>query len=182
MWGIEIKIRNKDDRLSVVEAKKNDFYADNGGVWLGVCLGQRCGYHGCGPRRVGVYAAQHATGRECVSRGSTAGRHVPASRDGKNQSRCMFFSAVVTCSSGWVASQLQALRILIFQTKQSERQAYTWLHRQFSFSNFNSNCTIFGPINRLAWMMHSSAACKKASFFRHEPQMLLDDKKHDVHQ
>lgn len=69
-----------------------------------------------------MYAAQHATGRECVSRGSTAGRHVPAPRDGKNQSWCLFFSAVVTCSSGWVARQLPALRILIFVFKQSSQK------------------------------------------------------------
>lgn len=54
-----------------------------------MCLGQRCGYHRCGPRRAGVHAAQHAAGRERVSRGATAGRHVPAQRDGKSQSQCL---------------------------------------------------------------------------------------------
>lgn len=38
-----------------------------------VCLGQWCGYHRCGPRRAGVYAAQHAAGRECVSCSAAAG-------------------------------------------------------------------------------------------------------------
>lgn len=57
-----------------------------------MCLGQRRGYHGCGPGRAGVYAAQHAAGGECVPRGATAGRHVPAQRDGKNQSQCFILT------------------------------------------------------------------------------------------
>lgn len=42
------------------------------------------------------------------------------------------------------------------------------LHHQFSFLYFQlSNFVISGPINRLAWMMHNSAAYRKASVYRH---------------
>ena len=51
-----------------------------------VCVGKRCGYHRAGPGGAGVYAAQHKAGGECVVGGPTAGRHVPAQRDGKNPS------------------------------------------------------------------------------------------------
>lgn len=57
-------------------------------IWL-MCVpaGERCGYHRCGPRGACVYAAQHAAGGECVPGGPTTRRHVPAQRDGKNQSQ-----------------------------------------------------------------------------------------------
>lgn len=50
-----------------------------------MCLGQRHGRDGGQPGRAGVYAAQHTPGRECVSGGAPAGRHVPAPGDGKNR-------------------------------------------------------------------------------------------------
>ena len=58
-------------------------------VCVCACIGKWCGYHWSVPRRVGVYAPQHPSGRKRVSGGLAAGRDVPAQRDGKNQShRC----------------------------------------------------------------------------------------------
>lgn len=57
-----------------------------------MCVGQQHGRHGREPGRTGVYAAQHTTGRECVSGGATAGRHVPTPGDGKNHSPCSLVS------------------------------------------------------------------------------------------
>lgn len=57
-----------------------------------MCLGQRHGRDGRQPGRAGVYAAQHTPGRECVSGGAPAGRHVPAPGDGKNPSPCVCVS------------------------------------------------------------------------------------------
>lgn len=50
-------------------------------------VGKRCGYHRRGPGGAGVHAAQHAAGRERVSGGPPAGRHVPTQRNGKSQSQ-----------------------------------------------------------------------------------------------
>lgn len=57
-----------------------------------MCVGQRHGRRRREPGRTGVYAAQHPTGRECVSGGTTAGGHVPTSRDGKNHLPCSVVS------------------------------------------------------------------------------------------
>lgn len=92
-----------------------------------MCVGQRCGYHRCGPRGAGVYAAQHAPGRECVSCGSTAGRHVPAPRDGKKAITMLFYQPVKIfwLIAGSVASHKNNGFLLVFLTRQPERQADT---------------------------------------------------------
>lgn len=81
------------DRILEVQISYNDrkvICADGvynvDGVFVFVCVGKRCGYYRCGPGGIGVHAAQHAARRECGSCGSTAGRHISAPRDGKNQS------------------------------------------------------------------------------------------------
>lgn len=68
---------------------KEAYEAERGGeekVTTVMCLDQRHRRHRREPGRTGVYAAQHPAGRERVSGGAPAGRHVPTPRDGKNHS------------------------------------------------------------------------------------------------
>lgn len=54
---------------------------------VSVCIGEWCRYHRIGPRGVGLYAPQYSSGRDRLSGGLTAGRHVPAQRNGKNRTK-----------------------------------------------------------------------------------------------